>query len=221
MMGVWLTWDSKQKLRGGTKFSAQSQSPFYFAYCSGLSNVSKVKKNWFSIFVHGGLGTKFFEPFNHVSSTTLWIVHWTTSEGPPHPHPLLWPLVYLLVTSRQGYFREVCSSPSSPRNVKPLMLFFMGAVLGVAIAAWGWGDSDQTCFDIFFPGYTQLLDSTDCQLIAVLFSAMSWGLNCSTNWSKETLAPLRSVFDICSHPRKASPTFWKGLILADCSRPAV
>ena len=197
MMGVWLTWDSKQKLRGGTKFSAQSQSPFYFSYCSGLSNVSKVKKNWFSIFVHGGLGTKFFEPFNHVSSTTVWVgspcelsAGQPAKGPPPHPHPLLWQLVYLLVTGRQGYFREVCSSPSSPRNVKPLMLFFMEAVLGVAMATWG-GDSDQTCFDIFFPGYTQLLDSTDCQLIAVLFSAMSWGLNCSTNWSKETLAPLK------------------------------
>ena len=67
----------------------------------------------------------------------------------PHPLPLSWLLVYSLVTSRQGYCREVCSPLSFPRNVKPLMVVFVGAVLGVAIVAWGWGDFDQTCFDSF------------------------------------------------------------------------
>ena len=71
------------------------------------------------------------------------------AKGTPPPHPLSWLLVYSLVTSRQVYCREVCSPLSSPRNVKPLMVVFVGAVLGVAIVAWGWGDFDQTCFDSF------------------------------------------------------------------------
>ena len=34
-----------------------------------------------------------------------------------------------------------------------------------------------------FPDHTQLLSSTNCRLIDLLSSTMSWGINCSTNWA--------------------------------------
>lgn len=86
---------------------------------------------------------------------------------------LLLLLACLLVSDRLDYFTEVCSLPSS-RNVKPLGLLLMGARSWVCPQS-SWGDVVLTGLcDIFSAGYTQLLNLTNCQLIAVLFSAMSW-----------------------------------------------
>ena len=68
-----------------------------------------------------------------------------------------------------------------------------------------------TGFSVSFPDSTQLLDSFICKIVVLLSSTAPWGINCSTVHPNQTRAPLedqflRSVFELCSAPRRAPYT---------------
>lgn len=68
---------------------------------------------------------------------------------------------------------------------------------------WPW-DGSGFGRDLFgsFPDHTQLLNSTNCQLIALLFSTIPWSAYCSTDWSNQVFKGpglgIRSVIEIYS-----------------------
>ena len=75
-------------------------------------------------------------------------------------------------------------------SIKTLMLLFnqgCGA-LGVPTATLG-----RALFSSLFPHHTQLLNSTNCGIIAVLFSTMPWGINHSRGEISQILASSKEV----------------------------
>ena len=87
----------------------------------------------------------------------------------PTPNLILFACCLVIV----GYFSEVSFLPSPQKCKASDVAPYGGCGLGYAHSHTGMMWFDSTFFDIFFPGYTHFLNSTNHLPIAVLFSTMS------------------------------------------------